>query len=451
VVASHACNDLLPGQEDVVNSATQRRRADYDEAPYGSSVRPVPSPDHLAAVAHLFGVDPPAVDTARVLEIGCASGANLLPFASAYPEATVVGIDLSGVQIAAGRHTAAAKGLRNVTLLHGDIAEFDLNPLGPFDFIVCHGVYSWVPDHVREAVLDTIRTALAPQGVAYVSYDVYPGWKTKEVLRDFLTRFDHPGGMPAERARRARTLIDFLGDVAPAGSELERLVLTYLSTSGQIGDNYLLHEELERLISPCYFVDFVERLDAHELVYLADARPDTMYAANYAEETAQRLIEECESQLELEQRLDFVGNRAFRQSLVVPACRAAQIRYDVGPTRFPLLHFASRLPAADGFTRFDHSSQYYGEPGTRQIYTNDHGVKAALDVLTACWPHTVSWHRLTRAVRERLTGAGLEPPADLQTRIDMLLQMLIVRGLVCYRLDPVAPVDDPTAPSMFTR
>ena len=434
-----------------MDSATQRLRADYDEAPYGSLVHPASAPDHLAAVAHLFGIDPPPIATARILEIGCASGANLLPFAAAHPHAAVVGIDLSGVQIAAGRRAAKVMGLRNVTLMQGDIAELDAEALGQFDFVICHGVYSWVPEHVREAVLAAIRATLAPDGVAYVSYNVYPGWKSKEVLRDFLTRFDNPDGRPAERARRARTLIDFLGAVAPAGSELERLVATYLSTSGQIGDNYLLHEELERCNFPCYFVDFVERLDAHELTYLADAQTETMYAANHTEETAQRLLEECASQLELEQCLDFVSNRAFRQSLVVHAERAADIRYDVGPARFRRLHFATRLPVTDGFTRFDHTNQHYGEAGTRQIYTNDHGVKAALDVLTARWPQTVAWPDLVGAARERLARAGLDAPADLQARIDLLLQMLIVRGLVGYRLEPVAPGDDPIAPSMFTK
>lgn len=365
----------------------QRLRADYDEAPYGSLVHPASAPDHLAAVAHLFGIDPPPVVTARVLEIGCAAGANLLPFAAAHPCASVVGIDLSGVQIAAGRRAARRMGLTNVTLMHGDIAEIDVNALGQFDFVICHRVYSWVPEHVREAILSAIRASLTPDGVAYVSYNVYPGWQSREVLPDV----------------------------------------------------------------PCYLVDFVERLDVHDLTYLADAQTETMYAANHSEETAQRLVDECASQLELEQCLDFVSNRAFRQSLVVHADRAAHIRYDVGPARFPRLHFATRLPVTDGFTRFDHTNQHYGEAGARQIYTNDHGVKAALDVLTAHWPQTVAWHELIAAAGGRLAGAGLDAPANLQTRIDLLLQMLIVRGLVGYRLDPVGPGDDPIAPSMFTR
>ncbi|MGJ6123592.1 class I SAM-dependent methyltransferase [Mycolicibacterium sp. Y3] len=315
-----------------MNSATRRWRADDDEAPYGSSVRPATSPDHLAAVAHLFGVDPPPVAGARVLEI--AAAADLLPSAA------------------------------------------DLAALGQFDFVICHGVYSGVPARMRDALLATIRTALAPQGVAFVSYHLQPG---------------------------------------------------------------------------CYFVDFVEHLDTYDLVYLADARAETMYAADHHEDTAQELIDECQSQLELEQCLDFVRHRTFRQSLLVHAHRAAQIRYDIGPDRFPALHFATSLPVTDGFTRFDHSTQHYGAPGTQQIYTNDHGVKAAIDVLSVRWPYTVAWPELTASTRDRLAAAGLDVPADLQTRIDTLLQMLLVRGLVRYRLNSVAPTGDPTTPGVFIR
>ncbi|MCV7354061.1 methyltransferase regulatory domain-containing protein [Mycolicibacterium fluoranthenivorans] len=329
-----------------MNSATRRWRADDDEAPCGSSVRPATSPDHLAAVAHLFGVDPPPVAGARILEI--ASAADLLPSAA------------------------------------------DLAVLGQFDFVICHGVYSGVPARMRDAILATIRTALAPQGVAYVSYHVQPGWEFGEARHDSS-------------------------------------------------------------ITPCYFVDFVEHLDTYDLVYLADARAETMYAADHHEDTAQELIDGCQSQLELEQCLDFVRHRTFRQSLLVHAHRAARIRYDIGPDRFPALHFASSLPVADGFTRFDHTTQHYGAAGTQQIYTNDHGVKAAIDVLSARWPHTVAWPELTASTRDRLAAAGLEVPADLQTRIDTLLQMLLVRGLVRYRLNSVAPIGDPITPGVFTR
>ena len=125
-----------------------RLRADYDATPYTSNSFPQSAPGQLAAVAHLLGLDTPAVADARVLEIGCAAGGNLLPFAAAHPNADAVGIDLSPVQVTHGRTRARSLGLDNLKLLAGDIARMDLRALGQFDFVIAHGVYSWVPPDV---------------------------------------------------------------------------------------------------------------------------------------------------------------------------------------------------------------------------------------------------------------------------------------------------------------
>jgi len=133
-----------------VDDAVDRLAADYDAAPYDSHAFPQSAPGQLAAIAHLFGLDTPEVSTARVLEIGCASGGNLIPFAAQHPQARAVGIDLSPV------------------------------------FVICHGVYSWVPANVQEAILAAFRSLMAPEGVGYLSYNVYPGWKAKEIVRDAM-------------------------------------------------------------------------------------------------------------------------------------------------------------------------------------------------------------------------------------------------------------------------
>src|SRR6185503_4920215 len=105
---------------------------------------------------------------ARVIEIGCAAGGNLIPYAAAHPQARVVGIDLSQVQIDQGRARTRALGLDNVDLIAGDIARMDLAGLGQFDFVIAHGVYSWVPAEVQKALLSAFRRLLAPEGVAYM-------------------------------------------------------------------------------------------------------------------------------------------------------------------------------------------------------------------------------------------------------------------------------------------
>src|SRR5262245_53527423 len=139
----------------------------YDEVPYESHPLPQTHPAHLAAVARLFGLLTPPPERCRVLEIGCASGGNLIPMALTLPGSSFVGIDLSERQVAEGHRLAGALGLGNVELLHRDVLDVG-DELGRFDYVLCHGVYSWVPAPVRDRALELCATNLAPNGVAYV-------------------------------------------------------------------------------------------------------------------------------------------------------------------------------------------------------------------------------------------------------------------------------------------
>src|SRR5262245_22544912 len=119
----------------------------YDELPYSSRAFPYTHPDRLAVWAVLLGMTPRPVGSCRVLELGCGMGANLMPMAEQLPGSQFLGIDLSTRQIAAGKQIAAELGLTNIDFQALDILE--LGPsLGEFDYIICHGVYSWVPEPV---------------------------------------------------------------------------------------------------------------------------------------------------------------------------------------------------------------------------------------------------------------------------------------------------------------
>jgi methyltransferase-like protein len=141
----------------------------------------------------------------------------------------------------------------------------------------------------------------------------------------------------------------------------------------------------------------------------------------------------------VEQYLDFVADRTFRESLLVHAERAPQIRYNPHHSRYRRLHIAARVPPADGQTRLDHSRQDYLYSDGATLFTNDPGIKAALDALTARWPWTLSWQELVDAVRARLVSAGFNPSDKLSDHIDGLAEVLILQGQARFRLDPVLP------------
>ena len=148
-----------------------------------------------------------------MLELGCAAGNNLIPFAERHPGARALGLDLSSVQIAQGVSAIERLGLSNVEVKTFDISEVDAS-LGQFDYIVCHGVYSWVPGPVQDAILRVCSENLAPNGVAYVSYNVYPGWKAREIVRDAMILRGGPRDTPEEKLSYARGMIEFLAQSA---------------------------------------------------------------------------------------------------------------------------------------------------------------------------------------------------------------------------------------------
>jgi len=157
----------------------------YDEAPYKSKTFYYTQPGRQQMVLKLLGFKTPDLKNSRVLEIGCSFGGNIIPFALENPKAEVIGVDLSSVQIEEGNRIIENLGLENIRLVHQNVLEFD-EKLGKFDYIICHGVFSWVNEEVQRGILDVIKNHLSENGSAILSYNTYPGWKNLEVARDVM-------------------------------------------------------------------------------------------------------------------------------------------------------------------------------------------------------------------------------------------------------------------------
>jgi len=182
----------------------------YDELPYSDRAFVQAHPDRLAVVGALHGLSPAPVDRCAVLELGCGLGGNLIPMAAVLPESRFLGIDLSVRQVEQGRALIERLGLRNVELRRQDLMDFGEGD-GPFDYILCHGVYSWVPPAVQDRILSICKRKLTPRGLATISYNVYPGWHLSGAVRDILRYGARGAGGPAEQVKRA---MEFLGFVA---------------------------------------------------------------------------------------------------------------------------------------------------------------------------------------------------------------------------------------------
>lgn len=417
---------------------TQQIRQSYDTLPYHSFPYPQSAPANLAAIAHVFGLDTPDVSTARVLELGCASGGNLTPFAASNPKARAIGIDLSEVQIDEGRARIAALKLRNIELRAMDLTAIT-KAFGEFDYIICHGLYSWVPEEAQQAILRICRENLSKKGVAYVSYKTYPGWKAHEIVRDAMLLRAGAEGEIRQRLALGRGMVDFLRTHARGGSVLAAAVAQDHDMIAHADANYIAHDYLAGCSAPCYFVDFVGRAGAQGMAYLAEAEPKSMFAINYGDAVAGPLLEECAgNQVLLEQYLDFVGDRSFRASLLVHGERKPDIRHAIDETRLRELHVTASLACADGEARFDPSPQQFATPWGGDVMLDHAASKAAALALAQAAPFAMSFDQLRDAARERIGEAGAGTDEQLDAALIALISAIVVRGLGRYSLSPVA-------------
>ncbi len=290
----------------------------YDQVPYESFAMPDTHPDYLATLGHLLGVQAAAPECCRVLELGAAAGGNLIPMAFGLPGSTFVGVELGAEQARRGQGMIAELGLRNVRLLHQDILDVD-EAQGAFDYILVHGVYSWVPEPVQGRILSLCGHLLAPHGIAYVSYNVLPGWRSRSMLRDMLLYRTRGAAPVGERLARARDLLDVLaagfGDDPRPEAEVLRREVEYLRKARA---SYLYHEYLEETNAPVLFGDFLRCAEGQGLRYLADTQLHTMFASTLGA-AAQAVLEGIEPQAEQEQAMDFLTLRPFRRTLLVRA------------------------------------------------------------------------------------------------------------------------------------
>src|SRR5262249_7721736 len=155
------------------------------------------------AVARLFGVPTAPPEKARILEVGCASGANIIAMAARYPEATCVGIDHAERQVEIARREVAAIGLQNLRSPHMPLEKFPAE-WGQFDYIIVHGILSWIPPDVQKALYALCGRALTPHGVAYLSYNALPGWNAVRTARDLMLY--HAGEETEPQARMDRAM-----------------------------------------------------------------------------------------------------------------------------------------------------------------------------------------------------------------------------------------------------
>ncbi len=411
---------------------------DYAEVPYESLPVPESHPARLETLGWLFGLSPADHRHSRVLELGCADGGNLIPMAAFLPQGRFIGIDLYANQVADGNALIAAAGLDNVTLEQGDIAALDPGLLGRFDYVICHGVYSWVPDSVREKLLTLCAAVLAPDGMAYVSYNTLPGWRMRGMLRDMLGHVTRGMNSTGARLQAMHTFFDRMEHALPGLDALSaRYLLAEIRRLRSRPVGYLVHEFLEPENWALLYSEFVAAAAGAGLRCVCDADLATRYPELVGESVAEALAE-IRDPVEREQQLDFVVNRNFRRSLL---CRSdaqpspeprldrledMQFASDLGPPRKLDLRKARAAP----FARRDGTTVDVVHPLT----------KAAVLCLGRGHPQSLGYGELHAAALQEVRAAGGGALADEAAHLLPELYALAVRGAVELLRRPRPPV-----------
>lgn len=410
------------------STASQDIEKFYDDVPYYSAPIAITRPEAMEAVVTLRGGKAVPISTARILELGCASGGNLIPLATRFPESQCIGIDISGKQIRDGQQLVEkCGGLPNLQLRHASITDIDAS-WGEFDYIICHGVFSWVPDEVRTAILRVCRDNLSPNGIAMLSFNAYPGWKAREIIRGAMQWAARSETDPAKRLAKARAAIAAMdqhkGDNALLGIAIgeTRQALAHFDVG------YVMHEFLEHDNVPFYLADFVELIRNYDLEFAGDTAIATLFTENYPESVQGALKANiAESPLDQQQLLDFLVSRSFRQAVLVRA--GAQLSDQIGQLdgRYYQGSFRTSVDSA-------------GKPLVGSLtdrdglrYDTQHPVFVTVaDVLSHAFPASVGFDELVR-VMEAKTDAT---PAEVKQAVAHTLRMMVSKGSVASLAEP---------------
>jgi methyltransferase-like protein/SAM-dependent methyltransferase len=426
-------------------------RTSYDEIPYYSKPFPQTRPERLAAVARLFGLVPPPVDNCRVLEMGCATGGNLIAMAQDHPGSKFVGIDASSRQISDGWTVINYLGLRNIELYHLDIRDIG-EDLGEFDYIISHGVYSWVPGPVQNKMLEVCRRQLRRNGVAYISYNTYPGWHIRGIVRDMMHFHGTQFPDPATRLAQAKGLVEFVANSAfGQDTPYKRMLQTELEIIANADAAYLHHEHLEENNSPVYFHEFARRLGVNGLQYLGEAEFSTMVSTNFGPqiaETLQRLG--ADNIVQMEQYMDYVRCRYFRQSLICH--RGIPLNRQIDPDLVKGFLLASAvLPVQPEPSLSPADLVEFRKPSGQAIHCRHPLTKLALLNLRAEWPAPVPFADLFARSMAEAARRGIrieDENPEHQLAGEMLTAMAI--GVVEWHLTPVPLTNVPDARPVTT-
>jgi SAM-dependent methyltransferase len=396
----------------------------------------------------LFGLDPSPAHACRVLELGCGDGGNALSIAQALPEASVLGVDASPVAIERGTALADAAALENVRLRCA-MFESLTEGLGSFDYIVSHGVYSWVPPPARAALLACVKRCLAPKGIAFVSYNAYPGSYLRDMARDILAYHVRDIEDPQRKLAAAQELMQTIVAIEEP-SPFARVLREHMERMLGYSDALLFHDDLAEVSTPFYFHEFVEHATRHGLQFLSEADLFESQMRDLPDSAAPLMAGLPDDAVVREQYLDFFKNRMFRQTLLGHA--EASVNRALDDREIERCWIASSARPSEEEEKEEQQvepaqppQQTFATPEGFTVTSSEPLVIAALHALEHAWPQALSFREL---LEQAVAGSDLDVPIEqAAARLrEVLLQAYLARIAQLLGSPPSVAGDPPGRP-----
>ena len=313
--------------------------------PYKTFARKETHPARLAALARLYGISSAPAERCQVFEIGCGDGGNIIPLAVLNPESRYLGIDSSQELIALGRERISELGLGNIELIADDILNYR-PATGEYDYVICHGVYSWVSPEAQRAILQKGATALAQQGLFFISYNTLPGWRQRGAVRDIM-RVGASFARGIDERERVAAALSFLEVVAESSPNVSAYVREAAIRLRNSDPSYLSQEFLGEYNTPLLFTEFMNRAKDARLQFVSEARVAMMSYNDLSPQIRDFLASLGSDEIKKEQALDMARNRTFRETVLCHESLA--IDRGMSSQVFRQLYFvANYTPVEDG-------------------------------------------------------------------------------------------------------
>jgi SAM-dependent methyltransferase len=410
--------------------STSTRRGDqrvqdiYDTVEYPGFVYADTHPDQLAVMALLYGLEPAPVEHCRVLEIACNEGANIIPMAYAIPGGEFLGFDLAPECVARGQERIRQLGLKNIRLFQANL--LDVGPeLGAFDYIIAHGLYAWVPEPVRDRLLALCGQHLAPNGIAFVSYNALPGSYLRKMSREMMLARTQGIEDPQQRVKEGVAFITSIVNARPEGDVYRALFEEQLKRFANGRIPALYHDDFSPSYHPVYFSQFVEHAGRHGLQYLSDAVLPPPNDPCFNAEFQSAIKPAATDVVAQEQMIDFARMRMYRETLL---CRAdRKLTRNFPAEQFRRLFFASSAASSPGETETE--KDYILSGGGTKLHCNQEVTIAVMEKLISAWPHALSFDEIM-PVLEANGITAIEQAAKL------LLQMAVAKMIELHTWNP---------------